>query len=96
MTTLGTIKALRKANKSQHRLIKKLNARNAGLEEVVEAAKKWSDAEARWQAHLSHCDKCQRHEMCSEEWLDNSFAVIEAWKDTLNALSKLSESEVEK
>ena len=70
-----------------------LLARIAALEGVVECAKRWSDTEARWQAHLTHCDKCQNQVMCSEEWLDISFAVIQAWKDTWEALSKLKKLE---
>jgi len=63
------------------------------LEGVVEAADRWSEAEARWQAHLTQCDKCESHEMCSEEWIDNSFAVIQAWKDTWEALTNLKKLE---
>ena len=65
--------------------------RISALEGVVECADKWCDAEARWQAHLTHCDKCERGVMCSEEWQENSVAVVEAWRLTYMALSKLEE-----
>lgn len=81
-------------NKIRDEIIRELVHRDKKieiLEGVVECAKKWSDDEAKWQAHKTNCDECEQGTMCSEEWIDFSFAVIEAWKDTWTALAKLEE-----
>lgn len=61
------------------------------LEGVVECAKKWCDKNTTWQAHLAGCIKCVEGDFCSEEWTDRAFDVLQAFKDTYFALSKLEE-----
>lgn len=70
MTTLGSIKALRKANESQHRLIKKLTARNGVLEGVVEEIlRPLNNTYQEIEKHVGKkgtCAKCSSDRDCEE------------------------------